>query len=230
MKHRTVAVFDIDGTLFRSQLVTELLETMIAEGVVHSEAREHYRTQERHWRNRTHTFQEYIDGVVCAFMEHIKGVHYSEFDRAARIVGALHKHRVYRFTRDLIRDCKKEGYYILAISQSPKRVLDVFCSEYGFDKVYGRVYELGPSDRFTGVVIDEHLIANKSTILKRAAEREHLTLTGSIGVGDTGDDIAFLETVDTPICFNPNAELYRHAKINSWRVVVERKDVIYDIQ
>jgi len=78
-------------------------------------------------------------------------------------------------------------------------------------------------------VIDEHLIANKANILKRAVEREGLTLEGSIGVGDTEGDIPFLEMVETPICFNPNALLYRHAKRLGWQVVVERKDVIYKL-
>lgn len=230
MEKQKVAVFDIDGTLFRSSLLIELVEGMINEGVIPAEAREKYAQEELLWRNRKKTYQQYIDAVINAFYAHIKGVHYTDFDRVARIIGAVYKDRVYRFTRDLIFQIKKDNYFTLAISQSPKRILDVFCQEYTFDKVYGRVYELGPSDRFTGNVIDEHLINNKAAILKRVIEKHNLTLEGSVGVGDTADDIAFLERVEHPICFNPNALLYRHAKINSWRVVVERKDVIYDIK
>ena len=229
MDEKKAAVFDIDGTLFRSSLLIELVEAMIVEGVIPASAREAYALQELCWLDRKQTYHQYIDAVVKTFMGHIQGVHYADFDRVARVVGATHKNRVYRFTRDLITKLKDEGYFLLAISQSPKRILDIFCSEYGFDKVYGRVYELGPSDRFTGVVIDEHLIGNKSTILKRAVEKNNLTLEESIGVGDTEGDISFLELVENPICFNPNALLYRHAKINNWRVVVERKDVVYEL-
>jgi len=88
---------------------------------------------------------------------------------------------------------------------------------------------LGPQDRFTGNVVDEHLIENKASILKRAVERSKLTLDGSVGVGDTENDISFLELVENPVCFNPDQKLYRHAKRNKWKVVVERKDVIYDL-
>jgi phosphoserine phosphatase len=136
---------------------------------------------------------------------------------------------VYRYTRDLIKKLKKEKYFLLAISQSPKGVLDDFCKNLGFDKVYGRIYELGSSDRFTGNIVDEHLISNKANIVKRAVQKEGLTLKGSVGVGDTEGDVSFLELVETPICFNPNAILYKHAKRNGWRVVVERKDVIYEL-
>ena len=66
-------------------------------------------------------------------------------------------------------------------------------------------------------------------LLKRAVEKEGLTLVGSVGVGDTESDIPFLELVEKPICFNPNLKLYKHAKREGWKVVVERKDVVYEL-
>jgi phosphoserine phosphatase len=51
-----------------------------------------------------------------------------------------------------------------------------------------------------------------------------------VGVGDTESDIPFLKLVDRPICFNPNRKLYAAAKRHGWKVVVERKDVIYKIE
>lgn len=226
---KKVAIFDIDGTIFRSSLIVELVEIMVENGSFPKEAEKVYKKKEEVWRNRKGSYEDYIDALVVSFVTHIKGVSFSDFDKMVKIVTERHKHRVYRYTRDLIQDLKKKKYFLLAISQSPKGVLDDFCKYYGFDKVYGRFYELGPSDRFTGKVVDEHLISNKANIVKRAVEKEGLTLKGSIGVGDTGGDISFLELVETPICFNPNSILYRHAKRNGWKVVVERKDVIYEL-
>ncbi|MEK7208426.1 MAG: hypothetical protein AAB699_02660 [Patescibacteria group bacterium] len=71
---------------------------------------------------------------------------------------------------------------------------------------------------------------NKAATLRRAVLKEGLTLAGSIGVGDTESDIPFLELVEQPICFNPNAKLYAHAKRRKWEVVVERKDMVYQIR
>ena len=143
---------------------------------------------------------------------------------------AKQKHRVYRYTRDLIQDLKADDYQIIAISQSPKTVLDDFCTTYGFTKVYGRMYELGPQDRFTGVVTDEHLISNKANIVKRVLEQNpNFTLKDSIAVGDTEGDISLLEKVENPICFNPNQTLFDYATRMKWSVVVERKDVIYHL-
>ncbi|MEX0930534.1 MAG: HAD-IB family hydrolase [Candidatus Paceibacterota bacterium] len=227
---RKVAIFDIDGTIFRSSLLIELVEGLIDRGLFDEQVREGYRTEYEGWLDRVGGYEEYIKAVVEVFLANIKGVPFAAFDEVADEVVGRHRSRVYRFTRDLIAELKQDGYFLLAVSQSPKRVLDKFCEGFGFDKVYGRFYELGPGDRFTGKVQDEHLIANKANIVKRAVEKEGLTLDGSYGVGDTEDDIPFLELVTRPICFNPNSGLYRYARINSWRIVVERKDVIYEIQ
>ena len=227
---KKVAILDIDGTIFRSSLLIELVEELIKENVFPKETEQIYQKEFDAWLNRKDTYEKYITAVVEAFVKNIKGVPYKDFMRVAETVVSGKKDRVYRYTRDLVKELKDKNYYLLAISQSPKGILDEFCDELGFDKVYGRFYELGPEDRFTGEIVDSHLIMNKANIVHRVMEKENLTLKGSIGVGDTEGDIPVLEMVDNPICFNPNMLLYKAAKRNGWKVVVERKDVIYNIQ
>lgn len=224
-----VAVFDVDGTIFRSSLLVELVEIMVAEGVISKKAQQVYEDEHKQWLDREGGYAEYIQAVVEAFMTHIKGVHYSDFaDYSKRVVANQGKH-TYRYTRNLLKELKQKGYFLLAVSHSPKTILDQFCPRLGFDKVYGMIYEIGPEERLTGEIVDKHLILNKEYIVKRAVEKEGLTFKDSIGVGDTESDISFLELMETPVCFNPNANLYRHAKLNDWKVVVERKDVVYEL-
>lgn len=225
-----VAFFDIDGTLFRSSLLIELVDALIAEQIFPPEARDQYQDERRQWLNREGTYDEYIAAVIESFLMHIKGVHYGAFADVGKRVVSRHQKRVYRYTRDLVTKLKQEGYFIVAISQSPKTVLDAFCKDYGFDKVYGRIYDIGPQDRFTGEVQDEHLIENKANIVKRVFDRHpELSPSGSVAVGDTDGDIPLLSSVEKPICFNPNAALYAYAQKMGWTVVVERKDVIYTL-
>lgn len=227
---KPVAFFDVDGTIFRSSLLIEIVEALIREGVYPPEAEDMYLDSLRAWRNREGGYDDYIADVISAFLTHMKGVHYGDFADVGRRVVAIQSKRVYRYTRDLVKDLKTQGYYLVAISQSPKTLLDEFCEQYGFDKVYGRVYEIGPQDRFTGAVLEEHLIKNKANIVKRVFERQpELSHEKSLAVGDTDGDISLLESVTRAICFNPNAALYTHAKRNGWEVVVERKDVIYKL-
>lgn len=224
---RRVAVFDVDGTIFRSSLLLQLIDELIENGSFPEEARAAYERQRVQWLDREGDYGAYIEAAVTAFKKNLKGVHYGDLVEASEAMVAKHKKRVYRYTRDLLADLKERGYYLLALSHSPKTVLDKFCPQLGFDKAYGTMYETGPQDLFTGKMLDEHIIYNKAATLKRAIEKENLTLQHSIGVGDTESDIGFLEMVAKPICFNPNMKLYRYGKRMGWDIVVERKDVIY---
>jgi len=228
-KKRPVAVFDIDGTLFRSSLLIELVEELVKREIFPQAARSTYKDAHEDWLNRKGEYGPFIQKVVLAFGKYAKGIPYGEVaDVAGEIIEAK-RDRVYRYTRDLIDELKKSGHYLLAISHSPKFIVDGFAYELGFDKSYGTFYDTGASNRFTGEIIDEHIIMNKAAVLARALEKNDLSLTGSYGVGDTESDIGMLTMVETPIAFNPNRLLYRHAKKHDWKIVVERKDVIYEI-
>lgn len=228
MKKQKVAVFDVDGTIFRSSLLVEVVEQLIRDGVFPEEAQQIYARQQEKWMNREGNYEAYIQAVVKAFTEHLVGVHYSALADASKKVVAAQWKRTYRYPRALIKELKDRGYYVLAISHSPKTILDKFCPRLGFDKVYGLLYEIDADEKFTGKIIEEQAL-NKAYLIRRAVDKESLMLTNSIGVGDTESDISFLEIVAKPICFNPNAKLYAHAKKEKWKVVVERKDVIYEL-
>ncbi|HEV3245421.1 MAG TPA: HAD-IB family phosphatase [Candidatus Paceibacterota bacterium] len=227
---RKVAVFDVDGTIFRSSLLIQVVDALIESGAFPQETRQVYEREYMKWLDREGDYGSYIEAVVKAFRAHLKEVHYRALVEAADKVVELQWKRTYRYTRDLIKELKAKDYFLLAVSHSPKTVLDKFCPKIGFDKAYGIIYEIGPQDLFTGNVVDEHLIYNKANIVKRAIDKEGLTLDDSVGVGDTESDIPFLELVARAICFNPNMKLYKNAKRLDWEVKVERKDVVYDIQ
>lgn len=227
-----VAVFDIDGTIFRSSLLIELVEALIREGIFPVEARKAYSDAYNKWIAREGTpadgfsYYEYIGKMVEAYRTYIKGVRRRDVWRVAEKVLSFHKVRVYRFTRDLIKKLRKT-HYLLAISHSPYEIVAPFAKSLHFDKTYAMVYEVDKHVRFTGRVLYENTIVDKAAILRRAIEKNNLTLKNSIGVGDTESDIAFLKFVDRPIVFNPSMKLFKYAKAHTWEIVIERKDVVY---
>jgi HAD superfamily hydrolase (TIGR01490 family) len=228
-KERPVAVFDIDGTTFRSSLLIELVDRLIQKGLFPQETRHEFESERIRWLDRTSDYEAYIGKVVSVFGTRIKGLSFGEVANTAGEVIEEKKDRVYRYTRDLVKTFKTKGYFLLAVSHSPKFMADGFGYEAGFDKVYGTFYATGPTDSFTGEIEDKELIFNKAAIVRRAVRKENLTLEKSVGVGDTESDIGMLELVETPIAFNPNQALYTHAKRRKWKIVVERKDVVYEL-
>lgn len=223
-----VAIFDIDGTIFRSSLLIEVTNALIAEGVFPRRARRVYQASFENWLNRKGGYDQYIADVVRAFDENIVGVQRSVFLRVVRRVLGYQQQRVYRYTRDVVRQLRRRGYFLLAISHSPADLVVEFTKHWGFDTVYGRIFEV-QRGKFTGRILYRELIDDKAKILKRAVAHQHLSLKGSIGLGDSEGDIPMLKLVERPICFNPNSILYRYAKRAGWEVVVERKDVVYKL-
>ncbi len=226
MNRKKLAVFDIDGTVFRSSLLIELVDALILEGLFHKKIKNLYIKQYQKWLERKDSYEKYIQAVILAFENNIKGLDEKKFDKVCKKTIDFHKNRLYRFTRDLIKKLKQKNYYLLAISHSPLFVVGRFAKKLGFKKVYGRALEV-KNGKLTGKTLYEDLIWSKAKILKRAIQKENLTLKGSIGVGDTDSDIPFLKMVQKPICFNPNIKLYKYALRKNWTIIVERKDVIY---
>lgn len=228
-KKRPVAVFDIDGTLFRSSLLVELLRELVAREMFPKSVAKLYEGNDGELQNKKGEYGPYMRKLVDAFATHAKGLPYGDIaDIAGELIEANRDH-TFHYTCDLVKEFKKKGYFLLAISYSPKFMVDGYAYELGFDKSYGVFYDIGAASRFTGEITDEHLIMNKGAILTRALAKNNLTLNGSCGVGSTESDISVLDLTESSIAFNPNRVLYRHAKQKLWELVVEHKDVIYEM-
>ena len=227
IKKRPVAVFDIDGTIFRSSLFIEITEAFIEEGIFPNKVKDEYYKEFLNWQHRKGGYNDYLDKMVQAYMTNVKGVNLKNAICVANKVLEIQKHKVYSYTRDLIKDLKNT-HFMLAISHSPFFIAEPFAKDIGFDKTYAVFYE-EDNGILNGNIKDEDLIFNKGKILKRAVEKENLSLKGSFCVGDSESDIQILKLVENPIAFNPSSKLYNVAKRNKWKIIVERKDVIYEI-
>ncbi len=223
------AAFDIDGTIFRSSLFVELLDSMVCKNILSPQTKHLYQEKLKLWKSRRISYEDYIKSLIDYFHNNIKGVFYGDFADTAKEVVKNKNTYTYTYTTNLLETLKDKGYFLVAISHSPKTILDLFCPQMGFDKIYGMVFEIDDKDLFTGKIADKFMIFNKANIIHRVVEQNDLTMEGSVAVGDTETDIPMLEMVETPICFNPNKKLYQRAKSGQWKIVVERKDVIYHI-
>ena len=220
---KPIAVFDIDGTIFRSSLLIEITDALIAQKVFEPEIEKVYAREFAAWRNREASYDHYIGKVIDAFKQHLKGVPVQKLERAADAVVANMGRHTYRYTRDLVKSLQKT-HFLIAISKSPEVMVSKFAAHWGFDDYDASIYE-HEKGLYTGVCTTDH--RHKDVILQELIDKHGLNLSGSIGVGDSEGDIPLLSLVEHPIAFNPNALLFTEAMKNNWQVVVERKDVVY---
>ncbi len=226
---KKLAIFDIDGTIFRSSLVIELSHALVEAGIFPQVAKKEIEKEYLAWLDRKGSYEAYIDKVVKIYVKHITGKRYTLVKKVADLVINYQKDRVYRFTRDLIKKFKKQGFYLVAISGSPSYIVSSYAKTIGFDLCFGTELEV-INEKFTGKAVSLDSAFHKSKIVKSLATELNVDLKNSIAVGDTESDVAMLSLVGKPLAFNPNLQLTRVAKKNGWKIVVERKNVIFEVK
>jgi HAD superfamily hydrolase (TIGR01490 family) len=226
---RPYAVFDIDGTLIRWQLIHAVADALAKRKIIDPKQYQNVLQARQNWKDRLHnnSYADYENSMIRIVDQAIIGIEYRTFQQVCTEIVNRYQDQVYTYTRDLIADLKKQNYLIFAISGSPNEVVKLVADYYGFDDYAGSTYQ----------VIDGKLTSKKHILfgpaktdnLKKLIERHQATSTGSIAVGDTLGDSHMLEFTERTIAFNPSRELYELALKNKWEIVVERKNVVYKL-
>lgn len=223
------AVFDIDGTLIRWQLYHAVADEMAKSGLIDVETYAGVREARMQWKERTHAdaFKNYENHLIGIYSALLPKLPVAEFSKVADKVFDEYKDQVYAYTRQLIASLKKKGYLLFAISGSQSELVEKIASYYGFDDFAGSIYER-KGGYFTGVV--QKTLGTKDVILRSLVKKHQATFIDSVAVGDSESDITMLEAVEQPIAFNPTKKLFEHAKTKGWKVVIERKNVVYELK
>ncbi len=229
MTQQKLAVFDIDGTLVRWQLYHAVANELAKRGFLGTDALQKMHQARMVWKRRTHSeaFREYEQEVVALYNLALATLQLSDYEAAIDHVLNEYKDQVFTYTRDLAKNLKTQGYTLLAISGSPQEIVTKLAAYYGFDHAIGAVFE-HTGTVFTGIFTTP--VHNKDIVLQQFAKTHKISLKGSIAVGDSESDIPMLGMVDTQIAFNPTRGLYTEAKAKGWKIVIERKNMVYELE
>ncbi|MEO5627835.1 MAG: HAD family phosphatase [Candidatus Saccharimonadales bacterium] len=223
------AVFDIDGTLIRWQLYHAIVDRLAKKELLGADAHHKLHQARMVWKQRQHpqAFRQYELAVINEFEAAFADLDTKEFDAVTKEILDEYGDQVYVFTRDLIKDLKDKGYLLLAISGSHQEIVKALAQKYGFDDWVGTNYQRA-NRRFSGHKIVAS--ADKKAALQSLINQHDLSLKGSLAIGDSASDGAMLQMVEQPIAFNPDQKLYQMAKQAGWTIVIERKNVIYQLE
>lgn len=226
---RPFAVFDIDGTLIRWQLYHAVVGRLANAHLLGDNASQLLKDSRMKWKKREHAeaFHDYERQLVACYEEALHTLKHADFDAIVLEVINEYKDQVYTYTRDLISALKKQNYVLLAISGSHKELVGAIAEYYLFDDYIGTSYERNEVN-FSG---EKHVASyDKKSALKSLIDKHGLSTEKSIAVGDSLSDAAMLAMVEQPIAFNPDQKLLDKAMENGWKIVVERKNVIYTLE
>ncbi len=223
------ALFDIDGTVIRWQLFHSVVNELIRRNQLSEDAARAIHDARMTWKRRENedSFKVYEQVLVNAYIDGLTGLSLVQYNAAVETVFQKYKDQTYTYTRNMIRDLKAKGYMLFAVSGSQQEIVSLFADYYGFDDAIGAHLEQ-LNGKFTGNLKTPAL--GKQSAVDMLLSRHDVSKDGSVAVGDSESDIALLEAVEQPIAFNPSAGMFNIAKERGWKVVIERKNVIYELE
>lgn len=226
---RRLAVFDIDGTLFRWQLYHEIVFELKNQGMFDEDTAHRLDTALIEWQAKQRTWHDYEAEIIRAWEPNIASLNPEELEKIAHTVVEREGHKIYNYTKQLLDSLKAEGYFVLAVSGSPQEIAELFAKMYGFDQCIGALYTRN-GEHYTGEIA-RFVPGRKHEIIREFLDQNpDITLEGSVAVGDSEGDITMLEMVSRPIAFNPATGLLEAAMKHKWEVVLERKSVAYSLK
>lgn len=236
MEKRIAAFFDIDGTLYREGLITEVFKKLIKSELIendrwYKEVKPYYVK----WDKRIGNYDNYLLKMADIYSEAIIGLHRSQIEFIAKQIIKQKGDRVYTFTRDRIKWHKEQGHIIITVSGSPIELVREMSIKYGFDDYIGTKYILNENNVYTGDVIPMWDSVSKKTAIEGFVLKYNIDLDRSFAYGDTSGDYTMLSLISNPTVINPTKELLMKIlcdddlkqKIN---IIIERKDVVYRLK
>ena len=232
---KVAAFFDIDGTIYREGLITEIFKKIIKYELVNSDKwYNEVRPAYINWDKRQGDYDTYLLKMVDVYIDAITGLDKFHIEYIAKKIIEQKGDRVYTFSRERIKWHKEQGHIVIAISGSPYELVKEMSQKYDMDDFRGTIYKLDDNNKYTGEVIPMWDSESKEKAINELVEKYDIDLSKSFAYGDTAGDFTMFKSVGIPYAINPTRELITKImndtdikeKIN---VIVERKDSTYKL-
>ena len=229
------AFFDLDGTLYREGLITEIFKKMVKYEIIETERwYNDVRPDYLKWDKRQGDYDDYLLKMTDIYIESIKGLEKSQMEYIAKKIVEQKGDRVYTFTRDRIKWHKDNNHTLIIISGSPSEMVAEMAKKYGFTDYVGANHIVNEDNIYTGEVIPMWDSKSKEKSIQKFVDKYDIDLSKSYAYGDTSGDYTMFKSVKYPYCMNATKELLQKVisdreLIKKVNVIVERKDVIYNL-
>ena len=250
-KHK-ITFFDIDGTIRNKSLTESLFEILIQDYSYRGTNEEKYLQLQDEISKLRKAYKSSEDKSVYLYGDYgEKGVEFTMFslenytleevrEIGRRVAVEYRDHQDYVFSKELIKFLRQEGFELVAISGSPKFLVDAFVKEYGFSKGIGQDYV---KDEKAGIFKetsirtfqDKHVFI-KELLRDRSSGDFNRDDFYIVAVGDTECDFSMMEYADKAFIINPSirffskiVELFKIGKLKQYSdfgkytIVTERK-------
>lgn len=225
------AFFDIDGTLYRDSLMIEHFKKLLKYEVIDPVLwYGHVEKTYNMWKNRRGNYEDYMEELAEIYIDALKNLNKYDTAFITKQVIDLKWESVYMFTRSRIKYHLEQGHHVFFISGSPDYLVEEMAKKYNATECLGTKYLTDENGNFTGEIVRMWDAESKSKAIKYLTDKYNIDLSESYAYGDTNGDYSMLCSVGTGFAINPTEELlHRLKETDHVRIIVERKDVVYEL-
>jgi HAD superfamily hydrolase (TIGR01490 family) len=230
---RSLAFFDIDGTLTDGFTILSFAEFLNKKGCFHpsylsllQQDRAAYqgskRAEQDYYEFAVKLVDHYAQGLKDQQAERIQSLSYSFLESALQ--NQLADYRIHGFAQALVKMINPIATTI-AVSGSPREALFPLTAYLGFQELHSTLIEIAQG-RYTGRVDKNLAIGESKKQLVDSYLAGEINLETSFAFGDSVQDIPMLEVVGNAFVMGGNPELQNIGGQRGWAVISARDDIV----
>lgn len=230
---KIAAFFDIDGTIFRNSLLIEHYKELIKYKFIdESSFYGEIKQKLEKWEDRKGDYDDYLLQLVDIYVNSLKNIDINDADFVANRVIETKFNRMYKYSRNKIKEHQEKGHLVIIISGSPSFLVEKMAKKLGADDFIATIYKFNSNNKFTGETIPMWDSKSKIQAIKSFEKKYNIDLKKSYAYGDTTGDYGMFQEVGNPIAINPAKKLFEKILNDETirekiKIIVERKDMVY---
>lgn len=211
---KSIALFDIDNTMYEGFSYSELLEKQVAEGLISAAVLGEAESSLQKYQSKVQDYETTVLELLDVYAKGLQGERYDEVLASAKQFYGESK-KFFPYVRPTIAELRRL-HDIALVTGEPQFVAEAVAEVFGLGSYYSTEYEV-QAGTFT---------RNVTSYLASRHEKhdaiQHLMLghgaQNSFAFGDSEGDIEMLRAVEHPICLNCTDGLRAIAQKERWHM------------
>ena len=141
-KRRPIAAFDVDGTLYRSNFLVDLVKQLVDQRSFPARIFDQVRHLQNDWMQQRHreSYVQYMDALISNYVTGLRGLPEVEMNNAVQEVMKYASGMTYVHGRKRIQQLEST-HQLVAISGSPIEAVAPFVRLLGINEVHATTFE-----------------------------------------------------------------------------------------
>jgi HAD superfamily hydrolase (TIGR01490 family) len=213
MKQKHIALFDLDGTLYKGAILFDLSHYFEKVGIFSLDRKEIILNDFQKYKEKRQDYTTTVVNVLNNFAHGLKGQNLDDVMQKSRSFIHAKSENFFNYVPQLFSELVRT-HDVFLVSAAPDFACKPVAEFFGIQGYLSSKYSV-QDGVFTGEV-NAYLSASHQKKAVITPILQKYGLPNSIAVGDSIGDIDMIESVAISVCINPSPELLRVAKTKNW--------------